>query len=457
MREARRPRTGTCVTAPGPKTVLTEASGHIEIDVPRDRAGTFTPQIVRTRRRRLSGQLGAGLLHEALTGRGAAALARDCFNLRGRPFEPVVQACVGRADRPRWPGEHPPSWCPGDVLSDREQIVADLAGLDLLADATQADLAGLATLVTRFVARPGEVLMRRGDDAEEFMLLTAGEVRVVAGPDGAQTTDVVGEGSIVGELSLLRAERHASTVTAITETRGLKGGSGAFARLLGTLGARERVVARTRQRLALDLVPVPVTLRDGTTVRLRPVYPDDQTRLMEGSEVASAQSRYRRFFTSAEISEAAARYLTDVDYVDHFVWVAIDSDDVAIGGASYVRSHAHDPHADISFSIADEYQNRGLGGLLLGALAVAARHHGISRFTADVLHDNRPMRAILERAGIEWEPAAGPVLHGVSEVPDSAAFGITPDTAHALGVLVDEIGTRAWQSRVTPSPPPQGN
>jgi transposase-like protein len=38
-----------------PKTVLTEASGHVEIDVPRDRAGTFEPQIVRKRQRRLNG------------------------------------------------------------------------------------------------------------------------------------------------------------------------------------------------------------------------------------------------------------------------------------------------------------------------------------------------------------------------------------------------------------------
>ena len=37
------------------KTVLTEASGHVEIDVPRDRDGSFEPQIVRKRQRRLSG------------------------------------------------------------------------------------------------------------------------------------------------------------------------------------------------------------------------------------------------------------------------------------------------------------------------------------------------------------------------------------------------------------------
>ena len=37
------------------KTVLTEASGEVGIDVPRDRAGTFEPQIVRKRQRRLTG------------------------------------------------------------------------------------------------------------------------------------------------------------------------------------------------------------------------------------------------------------------------------------------------------------------------------------------------------------------------------------------------------------------
>jgi transposase-like protein len=37
------------------KTVLTEATGHVDIDVPRDRAGTFEPQIVKKRQRRLSG------------------------------------------------------------------------------------------------------------------------------------------------------------------------------------------------------------------------------------------------------------------------------------------------------------------------------------------------------------------------------------------------------------------
>ena len=38
-----------------PKTVLTEATGQVEIEVPRDRAGTFEPRIVKKRQRRLNG------------------------------------------------------------------------------------------------------------------------------------------------------------------------------------------------------------------------------------------------------------------------------------------------------------------------------------------------------------------------------------------------------------------
>src|SRR6188474_1839679 len=37
-----------------PKAVLTEATGQVAIEVPRDRAGTFEPQIVKKRQRRLT-------------------------------------------------------------------------------------------------------------------------------------------------------------------------------------------------------------------------------------------------------------------------------------------------------------------------------------------------------------------------------------------------------------------
>lgn len=47
--------TGNVRNGTRPETVLTEASGQVGIEVPRDRAGTFEPQIVRKRQRRLTG------------------------------------------------------------------------------------------------------------------------------------------------------------------------------------------------------------------------------------------------------------------------------------------------------------------------------------------------------------------------------------------------------------------
>ena len=138
-------------------------------------------------------------------------------------------------------------------------------------------------------------------------------------------------------------------------------------------------------------------------------------------------------------SERLVDYLIDIDYVDHFAWVAVDSGAVPLGGASYVRSASDWALADISFLIEDEFQGRGLGTLLMGAIAIAARRNGIACFCADVLAENAPMRAILARAGIKWQPAQAGVVHGYAAVPDPGQFGITPGTAAALAVVVDEM------------------
>lgn len=50
-----RPVAGNVGNGTRGKSVLTENAGEVQIDVPRDRAGTFEPQIVRKRQRRLSG------------------------------------------------------------------------------------------------------------------------------------------------------------------------------------------------------------------------------------------------------------------------------------------------------------------------------------------------------------------------------------------------------------------
>ena len=127
--------------------------------------------------------------------------------------------------------------------------------------------------------------------------------------------------------------------------------------------------------------------------------------------------------------------MIDVDYCDHFAWVVLAADEVeqpGIASARYIRERDAQDIAEVAFSVVDDYQGRGLGSFLLGALAVAAAENGVDRFRARVLAENEPMRAILRRAGAQFEFAEPGVLETVVDVP---AFGDgLPDVATAVAL-----------------------
>jgi hypothetical protein len=85
------------------KTVLTEASGQVGIEVPRDRAGTFEPQIVKKRQRRLTGvdEMVLSLYAKGLTTRRplrAAAPAARRLRDHGRCVPiPALAPCRSRS------------------------------------------------------------------------------------------------------------------------------------------------------------------------------------------------------------------------------------------------------------------------------------------------------------------------------------------------------------------------
>lgn len=59
-------------------------------------------------------------------------------------------------------------------------------------------------------------------------------------------------------------------------------------------------------------------LRDGSSVEIRQLEPDEGELLARGFQRLSEDGRYRRFGTSApELSESQLRQLTDVDHRDH--------------------------------------------------------------------------------------------------------------------------------------------
>jgi len=106
------------------------------------------------------------------------------------------------------------------------------------------------------------------------------------------------------------------------------------------------------------------TLRDGTPVLVRPIRPDDKELIRQGFDRLSPASRYRRFLSPVdELSDAELRYLTEIDYVDHFAWAALRADrpNEGIGVARYIRLKEEPEVAEAAVTVLDEYQGKGLG------------------------------------------------------------------------------------------------
>ncbi len=126
----------------------------------------------------------------------------------------------------------------------------------------------------------------------------------------------------------------------------------------------------------------------------------------------SAESRYLRFHhAKTRLTKRELRYLTEIDYEDHFAWCAFIVDDSgasAIGAARYIRVAPMSDHAEVAIEIVDQYQSRGLGTTLLDLLAETALEHGVTSFIAYVVPINGSV--------IRWAQKAGGSFVGESGV-----------------------------------------
>jgi RimJ/RimL family protein N-acetyltransferase len=110
---------------------------------------------------------------------------------------------------------------------------------------------------------------------------------------------------------------------------------------------------------------------------------------------------YERFLTSLpSLTPTMARKLSNVDYQRRLALIA-EAGGEPIGVVRYESTE--DPaQAELGLVVVDDWQNRGLGRILLREILRAAEGNGIHRFRADILAENhRILRLLATEAQIE--------------------------------------------------------
>ena len=197
-------------------------------------------------------------------------------------------------------------------------------------------------------------------------------------------------------------------------------------------------------------------LNDGTRVHFRPIRPDDKESLRRGIEAMSPESRYRRFFSPIDhLTDEQLTYLTEIDYQDHFAWIAFLPDiegSPGVGVARWIRDPEDPKSAEAAVSVVDQWQGKGLGSALLVLLTRSAIERGVKQFTLEVLGENEPMMALLHTVGAVIDKRDGGVVFLHVRLPETAAgLDATPSPsilkAAAQGRLQGELGKKGFRTR----------
>ncbi len=144
--------------------------------------------------------------------------------------------------------------------------------------------------------------------------------------------------------------------------------------------------------------PVDVALRDGGTVRVRPVLASDADALRGLLTRLSDDSRYLRFFTGGANLSRAATGMTGLDASEGRGLVAVTGEpERIVAHAGYMRESAE--RAEVAFEVADEWHGRGIATVLLAHLCELASADGIETFTATVLPENHKMIRVFRDSG----------------------------------------------------------
>jgi acetyltransferase len=156
-------------------------------------------------------------------------------------------------------------------------------------------------------------------------------------------------------------------------------------------------------------------LRDGSRVAIRPIRPEDAGLETRFFERLSERSRYQRFMHQLpHLTPRMLARFTQLDYDRELALVALFEDEfIAVGRYA---PNADGDTAEFALVVADAWQGKGLGRLLLEKLRMEARKAGYRALYGNIMQANHGMLDLALRLGFEVHSREGADVTVVSRL-----------------------------------------
>jgi len=147
--------------------------------------------------------------------------------------------------------------------------------------------------------------------------------------------------------------------------------------------------------------------KSGTEVRIRPIRPEDEPRMVGFHETLSDRSVYLRYFGTISFkSRVAHERLVRICFGNYDRELALVAEHTGASGPEIIgvgRLHRmfDGREAEMAILVTDRYQGQGIGSELLRRVVEVARKEGVASLMAHMMRDNIAMQAMAKKVGFK--------------------------------------------------------
>jgi len=154
-------------------------------------------------------------------------------------------------------------------------------------------------------------------------------------------------------------------------------------------------------------------MKDGTSVTIRPIRPEDEPLMVRFHEGLSDRTVYLRYFGALSLKTRVAHdRLVRICFGDYDRELALVAERTGLGepeiiGVGRLNRIHETGEAEVAVMVTDQFQNRGLGAELLRRAIRVAREERITGLSAEMMADNLAMQTISKAMGFKLQMQEG--------------------------------------------------